>query len=78
MRRRYRRYPRYSHLPSFFFGFFLLKQRWPGNKLEVESILCEACDCLFSDPAMSWEKAQLRVAVLQILGEARQRMGVIM
>ncbi len=41
-----------------------------GAKLEVESVLREACDRILEDPNVPRTKAQLRAVALQLLGEA--------
>lgn len=45
-------------------------RRSQGAKLEVESVLREACDRILEDPNIPRTKAQLRAVALQLLGEA--------
>ena len=44
--------------------------RLQGAKLEIDSILRETCDRVLNDSTITREKAVLRAAALQILGNA--------
>ncbi|KAJ2918913.1 hypothetical protein MD484_g1501, partial [Candolleomyces efflorescens] len=47
-----------------------LQALFKGAKLEIESILREVCDRIFTEPNVSKTKLELRAVALQILGEA--------
>ncbi|KAJ4490986.1 X-domain of DnaJ-containing-domain-containing protein [Lentinula aciculospora] len=52
-----------------------LQALFKGAKLEIDSILREVCDRLLEDPNVGREKAVLRAAALQMLGEAYGSVG---
>ena len=47
-----------------------MRTLWKGAKLEVESVIREACDKVLSDPTASRQTRQLRAAAMNLMGEA--------